>query len=177
MKAQVLKFPTRFARRGDVWCEPLKIYFPQVYRITKKKRSFSSAASTPYATAADCDFALFNVKDEGRGIANAIPVRHLSSSDDHSLIVRHHCSELLASAYLQGAEDQDPAHPCGGIFKTDGAIFTMTKCPTRESWSGPTIFYLADIFEDDDEFGVQIWEKSVGIDGELRKTDIFCEED
>ena len=36
MEGQVLKFPTRVARRGDVWCEPLKIYFPQVYRLVRK---------------------------------------------------------------------------------------------------------------------------------------------
>ena len=39
------------------------------------------------------------------------------------------------------------------------------------------IFYLADLFEDDSEIGVQIWEKSVGVDGELRETDIFYEDD
>ena len=44
MEGQVLKFPTRVARPGDVWCEPLKIYFPQVYRLVRKKVSLSSAA-------------------------------------------------------------------------------------------------------------------------------------
>ena len=39
------------------------------------------------------------------------------------------------------------------------------------------IFYLADLFEDDPDIGVQIWEMSVGIDGELRETDIFYLED
>jgi hypothetical protein len=179
MKDQVLKFPTRVARRGNVWCEPLRIYFPQVYRLFKKKASFSSAAPSNKLneTAVDREFALFNVKDEAKGIANAIPVRHLSPSDDRSLIIRHHWSRSFASAYLQGAEDQDPAQLCRGIYEIDDAIFTITKCLTRENWPGPTIFYLADIFEDDCEIGVQIWEKSVGIDGELRKTDIFYEDD
>jgi hypothetical protein len=35
------------------------------------------------------------------------------------------------------------------------------------------IFYLADVYEDDGDIGVQIWEKSVASDGELRTTDIF----
>lgn len=179
MKGQVLKFPTRVARRGNVWCEPLKLHFPQVYRLVKKKVSLSSAAPSLKLneTVVDCEFALLNVNDETRGIGNATPVRHLSSSDNRSLIVRHHWSKSLASAYLQGVEDMEPRQVCSGIYEMDRAIFTMTKSETRNSWPGPMIFYLADVFEDDSEFGVQIWEKSVGIDGELRETDIFYGDD
>jgi len=179
MKGQVLKFPTRVARRGDVWCEPLKIHFPQVYRLVRKKASLSSAAPSfnHNETVVACDFSLFNLKDEVAGIAKAIPLRHLSSSDDRSLIIRHHWSESLANAYLQGVEDMDPVQPYGGIYQTERDIFTIAKCRTRKSWPGPMIFYLADLFEDDSDIGVQIWERSVGVDGELRETDIFNEDD
>ena len=179
MNGQVLKFPTRVARRGDVWCEPLKIYFPQVYRLVRKKVSLSSAAPTfkHNETVVACDFSLFNVKDEVAGIAKAIPVRHLCPADDRSLIIRHHWSESLANAYLQALEDMDPGQLRGGIHETEGEIFTIAKCRTRKSWPGPMIFYLAALFEDDSDIGVQIWEKSVGVDGELRATDIFYEED
>jgi hypothetical protein len=63
--------------------------------------------------------------------------------------------------------------PRGGIYETEGEIFTIAKCRTRKSGSGPMIFYLADLFEDDSNIGVQIWEKSVGVDGELRETDFL----
>jgi hypothetical protein len=179
MKGQVLRFPTRVARRGDVWCEPLKIYFPQVYRLGRKKVSLSSVAPSfkHNETVVACDFSLFKFKDDVAGIAKAIPVRHLSPSDDRSLVIRHHWSESLANAYLQGVEDLDPDQPRGGIYETEGEIFTIAKCRTRKSWPGPMIFYLADLFEDDSDIGVQIWEKSVGVDGELRATDIFYEDD
>jgi len=179
MEGQLLKFPTRVARRGDVWCEPLKIYFPQVYRLVRKKVSLSSVAPTfkPTETVVACDFSLFNLRDEVAGIAKAIPVRHLSPSDDRSLIIRHHWSESLANAYLQGVEDMNPDQSCGGIYETERDIFTIAKCRTRKSWPGPMIFYLADVFEDDSDIGVQIWERSVGVDGELRETDIFYEDD
>jgi len=179
MEGQVLKFPTRVARRGDVWCEPLRIYFPQVYRLVRKKVSLSSAAPSfkHNETVVACDFSLFNLKDDVAGIAKAIPVRHLSPSDDRSLVIRHHWSESLANAYLLGVEDMDPNQPRGGIYETEGEIFTIAKCRTRKSWSGPMIFYLADLFEDDSDIGVQIWEKSVGVDGELRETDIFYEDE
>ena len=179
MDGQVLKFPTRVARRGDVWCEPLKIYFPQVYRLVRKKVSLSSAAQSfkQNETVVACDFSLFNLKEDVAGIAKAIPVGHLSPSDDRSLVIRHHWSDSLASAYLQGVEDMGPDQPNGGIYETEGEIFTIAKCRTRKSWSGPMIFYLADLFEDDPEIGVQIWEKSVGVDGVLRETDIFYGDD
>jgi hypothetical protein len=179
MDGQVLKFPTRVARRGDVWCEPLKIYFPQVYRLVRKKVSLSSAAQSfkQSETVVACDFSLFNLKEDVAGIAKAIPVGHLAPSDDRSLVIRHHWSESLASAYLQGVEDMDPDQPNGGVYETEGEIFTIAKCRTRKSWSGPMIFYLADLFEDDPEIGVQIWETSVGVDGVLRETDIFYGDD
>ena len=179
MKGQVLKFPTRVARRGDVWCEPLKIYFPQVYRLVRKRVSLSSVAPTfkHNESVVACNFSLFDLKDEVAGIAKAIPVRHLSPSDDRSLIIRHHWSESLANAYLQGVEDMDPDQPCGGIYETERDIFTIAKCRTRKNWPGPMIFYLAEVFEDDSDIGVQIWERSVAVDGELRETDIFYEDD
>ena len=107
------------------------------------------------------------------GIAESFPANHLTSSDEQSLVVRHHWSELLATAYLQGIEDLDPTLPCGEICETEQAIFTIVKCRTRKSWPSPMIFYLADVYEDDGDIGVQIWEKSVASDGELRTTDIF----
>lgn len=141
--------------------------------------SLSSAAPSfkHSETVFACDFSLFNLKDDVAGIAKAIPVRHLSPSDDRSLVIRHHWSESLANAYLQGVEDIDPDQSSGGIFETEGEIFTIAKCRTRKSWSGPMIFYLAELFEDDSDIGVQIWEKSVGVDGEQRETDIFYQDD
>jgi hypothetical protein len=179
MDGQVLKFPTRVARRGNVWCEPLKVYFPQLFRLVRKRVSLSSAGPSfkHNETVVACDFSLFNLKDDVAGIAKAIPVSHLSPADDRSLVIRHHWSESLANAYLLGVEDTDSNQPRGGIYETEGEIFTIAKCRTRKSWSGPMIFYLADLFEDDSEIGVQIWEKSVGVDGVLRETDIFYGDD
>jgi hypothetical protein len=179
MNREVLKFPPHIERREHVWCEPLKLYFPAVYRLVKKKGALSSAAPgfKLNETAIACEFALLDVEDDTQGIANAIPVRHLSPSDNHSLVIRHHWSKSHASAYLQGIEDMNPRYLCSRIYEAEQAIFTIAKCETRKSWPGPMIFYLADLFEDDSEFGVQIWEKSIGVDGELRTTDIFYEDD
>ncbi|MGJ0510005.1 MAG: hypothetical protein ACR652_23325 [Methylocystis sp.] len=174
MNVQVFTFPTGVVRQGEVWCEPLKIYFPQIYRVIRKNVSRSSVSPSFNERPVACDFSLFNLKN---AVTGSIPVRHLSPSDDRSLIVRHHWSKSLANAYLQGVEDMDSDQPCRGIYETERAIFTIVKCRTRKSWAGPMIFYLADGFVDDSDIGVQIWEKSVGVDGELRASDIFFDED
>jgi len=179
MDGQVLKFPPSAARRGDVWCEPLKIYFPQVYRLVRNRVSLTSAGPNfeHHETVVACDFSLFKLKDDVGGIAKATPLRHLSPSDNRSLVIRHHWSASRAEAYLLGVEDTDPNQPRAGLYETEGEIFTIAKCRTRKSWSGPMIFYLADLFDDDSEIGVEIWEKSVGVDGVLRETDIFYGDD
>jgi hypothetical protein len=177
MNGQVVNFPSA-ARPGEVWCEPLKIYFPQIYRLVRRQASLSSMAPSfrhPQTVFA-CDFSFFNLTDNATGVPKDVPLRHLSPSDNRSLIIRHHWSELLANAYLRGVEDMNPDQPCGGICKTEQAVFTIVKCRTRKSWPGPMIFYLADVFEDDSDIGVQIWEMSIGVDGELRTTDIFHED-
>lgn len=68
-----------------------------------------------------------------------------------------------------------PDQASNSICTTGEAAFTITKTETRKTWPSPTIFYLADLFEEDDEVGVQSWERSVGSNGELRETDIFYE--
>ena len=139
MNGQVVRFPARMARRGDVWCEPLKIYFPQVYRLVGKKASLSSAAPSfkHNETLVACDFSLVNLKEDVAGIAKAIPLRHLSPSDDRSLVIRHHWSESLASAYLQGVDDMDPHQPSGGIYEFGRGNFHDRETPNPQELAGP----------------------------------------
>jgi hypothetical protein len=179
MKGQILKIPTGVARRGEVWCEPLKVHFPQVYRVIRRRASLSSttSASMHPQTVFASDFSLFNLEDNFNGAAKSIPLRHLTPLDDRSLIIRHHWSELLANTYLRAVEDIDSNHSCGAICESEEAVFTIVTCRTRKSWPGPMIFYLADFFEDDSDIGVQIWERSIGVDGELQSTDIFYNDD
>lgn len=179
MNGQILKLSTGVVRRGEVWCEPLKIHFPQVYRVIRKRASSSPTASSSMhpQTVLTNDFSLFTTEDNLNGAIKSIPLRHLTPSDDRSLIIRHHWSKLLANTYLRAVEDIDSSHSCGAICESEEAVFTIVTCRTRKSWSGPTIFYLADFFEDDSDIGVQIWEMSIGVDGELRSTDIFYEDD
>ena len=109
------------------------------------------------------------------GGVHAEPIWHLSPSDPHSLALRHHWSRALAYAYLQGFDDSDSDRSIGGIFVFDGACFTLIKIATSPAWSGPTIFYLTDLFQDDDALNVQGWEMSATCDGIIKLTDIFYE--
>lgn len=88
MCTEVLKFPTRITRQGGVWCEPLKLYFPQIYLIPSRGPS----PRTPDAPLSQFgfDFVLLPIKEGLRAPASALPLRQLSPLDTFSLIVRHH---------------------------------------------------------------------------------------
>jgi hypothetical protein len=103
----------------------------------------------------------------------AEPISHLPPTDRSSLILHHHWSRSRAQAYLQGAEDNQPDQPIGGVFVLNKAFFTLTRRATSTAWKGPMIFYLADLFEDDDGLGGQVWEMSASCDGTVCRTDIF----
>ena len=106
-------------------------------------------------------------------IVRAEPIRHLAPSDAKSLVLRHHWSRSRAQAYLQGVEDGNPDQPIGGVFVSDDAFFTLIQRDTSPAWNGPTIFYLADLFEEDDALSAQSWEMSATCDGIIKLTDIF----
>ena len=179
MRGELLKFPTVNAQLGNVWCEPLKLHFPQVVRLVRHTSALSAAGlgSSLRRPHVKCEYSLHSEPDPEAGIVAAVPVDRLQPGEEKSLIVRHHWSDAMANAYLLGVEDMEPDQPYGSIYETDRAIFTISKCRTRSKWPGPTIFYLADIFEDDASIGVYIWETSLGADGQLRETDIFYSDD
>jgi len=175
MTAKVLRFPTRVAEKGDVWCEPLQIFFPPVFRL-----HFSSTMATDVRNggaigrrSTRCAFSLFGEASPSTGILKADRVHHLLPEDNRSLIVRHHWDSGLAEAYLHGVEDTEPQQPTDGIFEIGDDVFTISKCRTRASWSGPRIFYLAELYDRESEVGVETWEMSVGVDGRRSRTDIF----
>jgi hypothetical protein len=80
-------------------------------------------------TVVACDFSLFNLENQVAGIARAVPARHLSPSDDRSLIIRHHRSDSLAIADFQGVEDMDPDQPCAKRFRSGFGFTPIAVAP------------------------------------------------
>lgn len=176
----VLKMPRKAVKRGRIWCEPLELYFPQVYRLRDKDchvviAGMDSNLSQP------CHACAFTLEVGGAALSverawAAAPIQQMSRCDKGSLIVRHHWSEMLANAYLEGVEDLAATPTVGGVFETESGIFTLAEAPTRESWPGPMLIYVAEIYDDSAPVGVVHWEMAISPNGEIRRGDMLREE-
>ncbi len=164
------------AKPRSIFCKPLNLCFPQIYRLHRSHRIPSlhkPLASAAWSLETHGKFSLhceFSAQSE---IVLAKPISHLAPTDRSSLILRHHWSRSRAQAYLQGIEDIAPDRGIGGVFVLDGACFTLSRRATAKAWKGPMIFYLADLFADDDKLSVQSWEMSASCDGIVGSSDIF----
>jgi hypothetical protein len=165
-------------QRSRIFCKPLNLHFPQIYRLHRSRRMLTehvSAASGEWIAGSRLEFSLSGDTSSRLGLVRAEPIKHLEPSDQNSLVLRHHWSRSRAQAYLQGVEDSNSVLSIGGVFPSDEAFFTLIQRATSEAWSGPTIFYLADLFEDDAALSAQNWEMSAACDGIIKRTDIFCD--
>lgn len=153
----------RRVERGSIWCPPLRLYFPRIFRISQKAASRVHKAGAP-------ERLLIGYTLDPSAI-EAIPgcvvdeIDHLDRYAPHSLIVRHHWSKSLASSYLEGVEDMADTHDNAGIFEVDEAVFTLAKRSTRAEWSSPMIIYVAEIYDSQNEVGAEHFEVVVGPDG------------
>jgi hypothetical protein len=144
----VVTCPLGSAEPGNIWCPPLELYFPQIFRITRSVARSSRAAEVTHI-----GYTL-DPRAASRMVAGSVThaVDYLSAEETHSLIVRHHWSESLANAYLEAVEDLaetteslEVLEIVGAVFTLpDGSVFTLAARPTRADWPGPMIIYVAD---------------------------------
>jgi len=169
------------AKRGKVYCAPLKLYFPQIFKVVRRSEGrvvqLRTKSIKPRGAAATSHYVLSNTLPAGEGVVSAVPVEALSPSEERSLIVHHFWSREHAMFYAQAAEDHLRDQPANAVYESHDGIFTITNCLTHPSWPGPTIFYIADSFEDDAGTGLGYWEKWAGSDGKLHGDEIFYETD
>ena len=73
---------------------------------------------------------------------DAIPM----NDDEWSLLVRHHATPESAEGYgLAVVDDLDLDETrCGPAVQTIDGWFTLLKIPTKESWPGPCLVYVAE---------------------------------
>jgi hypothetical protein len=176
MIATVVRFPQSKIQPGKIFCEPLKLFFPQLYRIIRKQLLKGATGASPgHSSLQSATFSLVADAGPDADVATIIPIDHLSPSDEHSLLVRHFWTADQATSYMQGAEDHLPDQPLHSIVENGDGIFAVSKCRTRSQWPGPTIFYLADWLQDDERVGVGHWENWIGSDGLLQTGELFYE--
>jgi len=140
-------------QQGSIWCEPLKLYFPKVFRIWNCEYD-----SNVYGMTEHMGFTLDANALAGQTGIILKPIERLEPSDVVSLVVRHHWSESLASSYLDAVEDLSDRGDGGAIFETDDGVFTLVERTTRAGWPGPMIIYTADLFDADNSINAEHFE-------------------
>jgi hypothetical protein len=170
---KVLRFPVHRARSGGVFCPPLKIMFPTLYRVsqtvTKEQLSaFGVGDQEPVS-----DYLHYTLSDDDSKFAGTIErtaIRGISATDSVSVVIRHHNSPEMAVSYLEGIGDVLGDHDIEPIYRTEDGTFTMVKRPTSRSWKSPLVIYIA-IHPADNIFGSDVWQVATSPDGETAPFD------
>lgn len=153
----------RRADHGRIWCPPLRLYFPRIFRVSRKaaKRTRPTKARPRQHIAYTLDPSAI-VGSPGCVVEEIDRLHHEAS---HSLILRHHWSRSLASSYLEGVVDVMDACDSMGIFEVEDSVFTLTERSTHADWPAPMIIYVAEIYDAQNEIGAEHFEVVVGPDG------------
>ena len=161
----------RKIERGRVWCPPLRLYFPRIFRISRKTAKRARDAGAPALRHISYTLDPSVTTPIRSFIVDEID--RLDRDAPHSLIVRHHWSRSLASSYLEGVEDIADAHNNAGIFEVDDAVFTLAERPTCADWPAPMIIYVAEIYASPNAIDADHFEVVVGPDGRAASRELL----
>ncbi|MGJ0620444.1 MAG: hypothetical protein ACR65Z_06985 [Methylocystis sp.] len=165
---EIVRFPRKQAQHGNVWCEPLGMYFPKIFRLSETASNNAEAAATHFYT-------LDPRPSTSLAGYSAQEIQQLDPHESHSLILRHHWSETAANSYLEGVDDFGEGNESPVILVRDDAVFTLTDRVTRRSWPGPMIIYVADIYDSQNDVAAEHFEVVIGPDGRQETRDLLAE--
>lgn len=168
--SNVIEVKFRKASQRGVYCQPLKLYFPPLYRVvssaTEEDLSVFQTAME-IAPFENCIGYSIDPDEDIFGLQERKIVNHILEDTGSSVVIRHHRSQQSASEYLEGAHDAGIPHEhTGSIIQTDDGYFSFMQRPTRSHWRGPTVFYGAWYFTDKNPFGSDYWEMRIDNLGE-----------
>jgi len=177
---KIIAFPVRSARPGCVFCKWIGVHFPVLYRITVsitlddlKRLGLQNEPEYVPNT-----WKIFDLDPNNTYVGTSIieAVSHIEKEEsDESFVIRYHKNIEEAHGHLRGYQDvfmSDWNKTTCGLYKTVDGIFTFFSIPTSQNWSGPLVFYLADVPNEIAE-GDDAWAYVVGPDGEALKPEDF----
>jgi hypothetical protein len=162
----VVRFPIKAAVAGRVYCPPLNIHFPQLFRILQPVTRADLEALGETEVEPVENFIDYTLDQDHRyyGKVECEAVRNLAEADRESIVVRHHRSFEEAMSYLDAVSDLfglEDAHP---IFKTKEGLFTLARRQTDKAWPGPMVIYVA-VHPADNLVGSEVWQVAIAPDG------------
>jgi hypothetical protein len=176
MTAKIIRLPR--GRSGGIFCPPLKLRFPIIYRVvqsaTRKQLKAEGLADMMKPFRDCCYYTLTDASEHAAvfpGTIEATELRTLDPAIDRvSVVIHYHRSFDTAWAYHRGLWDYGADFRDFGLeptCQTEEGIFTLITRPTNPSWPGPLIIYCVDRVPADNRFGENSWEAAVAPDGAL----------
>jgi hypothetical protein len=157
--AKIVRFPVNRAGSGSVYCAPLKLHFPPLFRVVQ---TFSPAELRLHGAAgAEMSerFVHYTLSEEDNYVGTIVrqPVNRIMEADQNSIVIRHHANVEQAMSYINGVADSSDDQTVEPICQTKEGVFTAVRRPTKPGWPGPMVIYAA-IHGSDNIAGYNVWQ-------------------
>jgi hypothetical protein len=163
---KVLRFPVKRAVAGRVYCPPLNIHFPQLFRTVQTVTQADLDALGRTDAAPIERFIDYTLHEDAEyfGTVEREAVRCITEADQESIVVRHHRDMKEAVAYLNAVADLQGGAAINPICYTKEGLFTLAHRSTESAWPGPMVIYLA-TYPADNPVGSDEWYIGIAPDG------------
>jgi hypothetical protein len=139
----ILKFEVGRARRGGVYCSPLDVTFPALFRVVQSlsREQLDEHGLTDMEPINRYIHHTMRDEDERRipGTIESKAIIGVPDSGEPSLVLRWHPNEEYAAAYLDAVADLSDDESNGEICRTNDGLFTRAKRSTnpesRRRWA------------------------------------------
>ena len=144
---KIHRFGIGRGRRGGVYCPPLDLNFPALYRVVQNvsRQQLDEAGLTDEEPVES--YVHYTIDEHQRflGSIERSIARGITDAGAPSLVIRWHPNEEIAAGYLDALLDiSDPDDWSGELCRSEDGLFTLTERPTHRDWPGPLVIYLAD---------------------------------
>jgi hypothetical protein len=145
--AKIHRFEIGCARRGGVYCPPLDLNFPALYRVVQNvsRQQLDVAGLTDEEPVES--YVHYTIDEHQRflGSIERSVARGITDAGAPSLVIRWHPNEEIAAGYLDALLDTSDLDDWScELCRSEDGLFTLTERPTHRDWPGPLVIYLAD---------------------------------
>lgn len=145
--AKVHRFEIGRARRGGVYCPPLDLNFPVLYRVVQNvsRQQLDEVGLTDDEPVESYVHYTINENQRFLGSIERTVARGIFDAGAPSLVIRIHPNEEIAAGYLKALDDIGDIDDWNGeLCRSEDGLFTLTERPTHRDWPGPLVIYFAD---------------------------------
>lgn len=171
--SKIHQFEIGRVRPGGVYCPPLDLNFPILYRVIQNvsRQQLDEVGLTDDEPVES--YVHYTIDEHQRflGSIERTVARGIVETGAPSLVMRWQPNEEIAAGYLKALDDiSDIDDWTGELCRSEDGLFTLTERPTHRDWPGPLIIYFADYPTGRPRpFETDIWYVAFRPDGALQR--------